>query len=339
MISKKVLEKKCLVDEAPAPTKRATKLSTPKQKTVSPLNEIPVREPSPPPVRRVVKEGAANRCKCIIITKTKEKKECGRPIKEFRVCGIHKRKCLLSDGILTYPNQEIEDVEEKNLPEVDVLIEQKEVSIDTELQAPALEQSFVEAPAPIQDVDVDATCPCIIKSKSTGIPNKRCGRKIKQNGRCGIHQNTCNMADVFTCPCIVKKTGLVCGRKVKAHGKCAYHQNTCQLPNKSPSRQDESLVPQDDATISIIDEEIIREVMDEKNLEEGDEEISIEVVPIELSDITLSNVKPKFGDFWTSIPIPDISTLQEYVENVNPNVDLTDVIIEDKILNFLNKDD
>lgn len=105
-----------------------------------------------------------NRCPCIVFTRKREKKVCGNKAKANGKCGIHQTKCNPPDVIPKKRKIVIPETPEPQIVEVKV----EEVS--------------------------NKTCPCILTSrKKAGEPLRICGKKVKENGRCGIHQKKCEL--------------------------------------------------------------------------------------------------------------------------------------------------
>lgn len=162
------------------------------------------------------------KCPCVVINRvTKERTICGRKVKADGRCGLHQGKCIQNE----VANDKVSraEIEERDRQEIIVEVEEK-----------------------------TDRCPCLIKSGKHGQEGKLCGRKIKANGRCGIHKNACGLAvnreqivvvgagvDVEQkvspreaagderCKCYIKRTKKPCGRKARANGRCGIHQKVC----------------------------------------------------------------------------------------------------------------
>lgn len=85
-------------------------------------------------------------------------------------------------------------------------------------------------------------CSCILQGGSR--KGQICGKIIKANGRCGMHQQKCIQVEEMlvevqppmqvvppgTCGCILQggtRKGQVCGKPTKSNGRCGTHQQKC----------------------------------------------------------------------------------------------------------------
>ena len=209
-------------------------------------------------------------CSCIIVGKDKSERLCGRPVKENGVCGLHKKKCVREGEEEPSPKPR-----EPSPKQREPSPKRREPSPKRREPSPKPREPSPKRREPSKKV-IDKPpkgkkCICIIRSKKKGEPDKVCGRPIKENGRCGIHQKTCNTIAVpSTCPCIVIKTNKVCGRKVKANGKCHFHQKTCKIPEEKKvalveTKEEKELDELADALEDVFEDEPIPEV---KEIEE-----------------------------------------------------------------------
>jgi hypothetical protein len=119
-----------------------------------------------------------NLCSCITRARSGERKVCGNKVKLNGKCGIHQKKCITADEIA------------KRKP---VNIADEESDDDEEIPSPKLK--VIELSKAVES----GTCPCILTSKiKAGEDIKICGKKIKANGKCGIHQKRCELPEILT---------------------------------------------------------------------------------------------------------------------------------------------
>lgn len=260
-----------------------------------------------------------NKCPCIIVSKGGEKKVCGRPAKNNGRCGIHRTKCT---GV---------DIEVKD-----------------EIKRP-------ERPAAVF-AEHSTTCPCIIVSRKVGEQQRVCGRKIKENGRCGIHKTTCmlpgqqeskqveqeerKMASQLKCTCLIKKTGQPCGRPVvSGTNRCSRHQKKClkvaiiarplEVPKVSPVVQ--PLIDEEEEMWKEFDDEL-------EHLGEGVSEE--DTVPIQevVEEEPIKINEEEIGDGWTRLRVANVDEITAFVKNIenNPAIDITEMVgLNDKIIECL----
>ncbi len=368
MISQSVLTKKCSIQgelvpfepekKIPEPEPEPESDSEPELEPEAPEAE-PELEPEAPMILPVPVSIPNQKCPCIIKA---TKQPCGRPIKEFGVCGIHKNKCVEADGNVLLPNK------------------------------PRVQAVPVPIPVPVVDVQ-NATCPCVIVTRQG--EKKICGRPIKEFGVCGLHKNKCVGPDgvivkpagaeaiksiprrrrvpaaiveeaepeppelpepivevqpkiiqpIGTCPCIIKgKKGQqdrICGAKIKNDGKCGRHQRTCHMPVPAPEPTP-VLVPLPAPASPDVMEDLAQELEDEFDIEE-DDPVEIEIsdaeeqlrTPVEVKEREEPVVELATQDDWKFAKVDSIEQVYDYLVNV-PDVDIGEqVILTDHILTYL----
>lgn len=91
-------------EEATKPRKKSAKKKSPEKKAEIEAEEKAV-ESLKSPSRAKEDKVAPQFCPCNIKQKSGAIKVCGRPIKAFGVCGLHKNKCVLSDGKIMAPSE------------------------------------------------------------------------------------------------------------------------------------------------------------------------------------------------------------------------------------------
>jgi hypothetical protein len=262
------------------------------------------------------------RCVCIVTTKNKEKKICGNKAKYDGRCGIHRNKCIVPVV-----------VEEEKKAAPDVPVPQKRI-VDAE----------------ITEVKEEGKCPCIIVSRKIGVQPKVCGRKIKENGKCGIHQRTCNLPETVseapaqegapkpaTCAQIIKKTGKVCGRPtVKGSDKCARHQKEvaqavivreasppiAARPPTPPAALDEELKE----FAATLDEDFLDDIEEEEKLPSPADEPIVLGQQLELQE-------PQLDKEWSTIGA-DFDSISQYIEDLDqkPAFDLSELSKVDQMI-------
>jgi hypothetical protein len=176
---------KCNLPVPPlAPEPERKKPASPKPK---PVFELERKKPASPNLSEAEKkmfrdseEAKLNgRCPCIVTKKNGEKTICGNKAKFDGHCGIHKKKCNLPDAVELSPAEE-----------------EKEITPDEPSVIPVQLPQKREIIAEVSEIKKVGTCPCILTSKrKPGEPAQVCGRKIKADGRCGIHQKKCELPE------------------------------------------------------------------------------------------------------------------------------------------------
>ena len=257
---------------------------------------LAVQEPAPTPKLIPQVQPAPGTCPCVVVTRKGERKICGRPIKGDGVCGIHGKKCNMPD------QQKEEEVEQARKPIVAAEFEESKV--------------------------FEEKCPCIVKARKKGEEDRMCGNKVKENGRCGIHRNTCIRGDeVTSCPCITKKTGKVCGRKVKAFGKCVFHQKTCDLPKAEEKQEVEA------------EDEVEVEAALQESASIVDRDVAASAVPGTFPEpeviIAEEEVAPQLPQDWKYATVENIQEIYSYITNLPEEKVLGDVDLTDQILTYL----
>ena len=184
-----VLDQHCVIDEVPE-EKEEKELS----KTSSPQ--------IPPQVVEI------SGCPCIISSGKNKGKVCGRKIKEDGKCGFHQSTCVrpqappqeppVREAPRVLPQEPPTREAPQVLPQEPPTREAPRVLPSPPLPKPQPQEPRVhrrQEEVKVEIVESDTRCPCIIKKK--GQPDKVCGRKIKQGGRCGVHyQKKCNLPPV-----------------------------------------------------------------------------------------------------------------------------------------------
>lgn len=119
-------------------------------------------------------------CSCVVLARSGERRVCGNKIKNNGRCGIHQTKCLQAEELAKRKPVAVADEESDN---------------DDEEPAPAPKIKVIED-IKVAEIQKDEKCPCILTSKmKAGEDIKICGKKIKANGRCGIHQRKCMLPE------------------------------------------------------------------------------------------------------------------------------------------------
>ena len=139
------------------------------QKTCLPLSEQP-QQPQQPPIQEPQPQPLGSGCPCMLATGKDKGKQCGRKIFNDGKCKIHQKTCLpLSER--PQSRLPIEDKEDKEEPQPVEFQEPEPVRIEPEI---------------IRDV---LGCPCKLLS---GVNmGKRCGKPIKEDGKCRFHLRKC----------------------------------------------------------------------------------------------------------------------------------------------------
>lgn len=228
-------------------------------------------------------------CPCIIQSKKGSQggKVCGRKIKANGRCGIHQKTCVLPEAAGA--------PESKETPEAEPVEE-------------------------VVEIRPQGTCPCIIQTKKAGQAGKVCGRKIKANGRCGIHQKTCitkaaaaPVAAKETCACITAE-GRPCGRVVTKNARCAVHQKKCTL--KSPPKT--KILPAPEADL----DELARDLEDAF---EDEQEVQVEGARAGAApDLEpVDDVAGPVNTSWTTRVVEDPREVSDLIDQLkNESVDL-----------------
>lgn len=210
---------------------------------------------------------------------------------------------------------------------------------------------------------INEKCPCQTTSR-TG-EKKICGRKIKENGVCGIHSKKCNIPEIKKrlspeiqeiplvgkfeikeepiqdiCRCIIKskKKGVAdreCGRKAKVNGHCGFHAppRKCISPEKldSPERKNKKKSPVAPRPVPIQKKEVI-ELKEEEVFEPEREEEEEEVFEPEQEE----DLK---REIWTFQNAKSLTSVYDYLTKIPAeSIDIGDAkIMQDSILFYLRK--
>lgn len=278
-----------LPGRVPSPAKQAEK-----QRAPSPA-KLPEEQKAPLPAKeKRAPSSTKEKCPCIVVTRQGEKRVCGNAVKKNGVCGIHAKKCNLPEG--------------------------------APIARPSLQPTIIEFEE--KKVEEEGRCECIIRARKKGEKDRVCGRPIKKNGRCNIHQKTCiTEGTATTCPCIVKKTGKICGRKTKPNGRCAFHQITCTLPEKEPEIKATAVAPTSPEVSQELDE-LSQEIDDLFQEEEESKSVISEPEIV---------AEPEKQEDWTFANAENIDKVYDYVIHIpEEEIDIGDQApVAERILSYL----
>ncbi len=376
MISKSVLTKACTINglkpispgalnsQLPLPLieqdeKQSLSISS-RSPTESPRSS-PIRRKSPPkaPAQPLPKAPAQSSeiglCPCIVTTKTKEKRVCGNKAKYNGYCGIHRVKCNLPAtstnsqvqpaGISQHINDDDDDMNDTFIPTAS-----SKIVSQVSQQSPRKVVKRVVEVKEVEEIKSEGTCPCIIVSRQkNGGSSRICGKKVKANGRCGIHQKTCILPNIINatskdnsnqlkkCTCIIKKTKQPCGRPVlQPTDKCARHQKTCLKMAKVEVATTGPILSPIVESKSPIDQEL--EDWGEQLEMEMEKEMEMETKEDITPEIQLSIQSPQLDTNWNTVQISSIDEMTKFIGNMSQSKDkdIANMLnIEDKIIRCL----